>query len=271
MRLSVFTTITNPVRRQDPFAQAIDCYTEMADEVVVVDGDPTHSPMKNITRFNGKDIIVVESPWPKEFSWEFIGQQFQRGYEAATGDWVIHADIDFFFHERIFGVLRRRLQSITGPAAHFYKWQFILPDRYNVKSRLVIAVNKGVYGDRIRFDSGGDLCQPSLDGVELKPDQVPETGLAIYNYEKMLKTQEQIKEDVGRMARAWKRYWHENKLGDDDESAYYKWLTMATGRLRKPQRRIRLGEHPKYIQETIRHLKRNQWGHSAFGIERAYA
>ena len=44
--LSIFTTMTNPEERNDPWKESLNCYNSTADEVVVV----------------GED-------WPKEFDW----------------------------------------------------------------------------------------------------------------------------------------------------------------------------------------------------------
>lgn len=244
MKLGIFTTITNPEVRGDNYKDALACYNELADIVTVIDGKKT---------------------WPHDFSWPLIGQHFQRGYEQTDADWVIHADLDFIFHEKDFSAIREAFeQNPNEPALSFYKHQFILPDRYNLKSRLVIAVNKKKFGDRIRFDSGGDLCQPSLDGKELKPDYVKEAKLPFYNYEKMTKNEEQIRNDVERMAKAWARYFGEYKLGTE-LTAYDEWLKMVKGRFNKPQQSIALKAHPKFVQETIKNLQPDQWGFSGFG------
>lgn len=243
--LGVFTTVSRPAFRGDNYKDALTCYKELADEVTVIDGEKT---------------------WPYTFKWPLIGKHFQKGYEKATTDWVIHADIDFIFHENDFALIRKACEDNNdAPALSFYKWQFILPDRYNLKSRLVIAVNKGKFGDRIRFDSGGDLCQPSLDGVYIDPSSVPEARVPIYNYEKLIKKESQVREDVARMADAWDRHFKDHKLGTDADSAYMEWLNMVIGRFSKPQRKLELHEHPKYVQNTIRNLQRHQWGYNGFG------
>lgn len=262
MKLSIFTTITNPAWRGDNYEDAIKCYEDLADELIIVNGGNTDHEQNIIDDLKTRTLF---EKWPTEFNWNLIGQQFQRGYEACTGDWVIHADLDFIFHEQDFATLRQAMEdNPDAPALSLWKYQFILPDRYNLKSRLVVAVNKGKYGDRIRFDSGGDLCQPSLDGVEIKPDDVPEARVPIYNYEKLLKTKEQITDDVQRMARAWLRHFGTAKLGLD-ENAYDEWLRMVKGRFQKPQEFIKLEAHPKYVQETIKNLKPENWGYSGFG------
>lgn len=265
MKLSIFTTITNPEFRGDNWADALDCYHDLADEVIIVDGSPIPHG------FDGRKKIKVDKShvWPYEFSWDFIGKQFQRGYEMATGDWVIHADLDFVFHENDFNKIREACSQYNDqPALTFYKYQFILPDRYNLKSRLVLAVNKKKFGERIKFDSGGDLCQPSIDGKYINPDTVPEARIPFYNYEKLLKTKVQIKDDVGRMARAWWRYFHEDRLGaESDDVAYAIWYQMIKGRFEKPQNYIKLSEHPRYVQETLDSLQPDQFGFSGFGLE----
>ncbi len=246
MNIGAFITITRPEERGDIYAQCVQSAKGFADVVCVVDGSET---------------------WPQEFDWPLIGQHFQKGYEDTDADWVFHLDTDFIFHERDYWDIRQAcIENNDAPALSFYKHQFILPDRYNLKSRLVIAVNKSKYGDRIRFDSGGDLCQPSLDGVELKPDDVPEAGIPFFNYEKPIKTEAQVKDDVGRMARAWQRHFGEYKLGGpDDDSAYEKWLEMQVGRFNKPQKQIPITAHPMIMQDTIKNLQPDQWGFNGFG------
>src|SRR3990167_4861081 len=99
MKLSIFTTATNPIDRGD-LIEAITCFNEIADEVIYVDGgNYRFDGERDIAWFEAPKMKEVLCPWPKEFSWEFIGEQFQRGYEACTGDFVIHADLDFIFHE----------------------------------------------------------------------------------------------------------------------------------------------------------------------------
>jgi len=268
MKLSIFTTITNPDKRGDNYRDALSCYQDLADEVVVIDGG--HYPGTNLRDFNVRQTNYV---WRDEFYWGFIGEQFQRGYEESTGDWVIHADIDFIFHQKDFGRIRQALKDYPdSPAVSFYKHQFILHDRYNLKSRLAIAVNKAKFGDRIKFNGGGDLCQPTLDVVDLDLNELPQAGVPFYNYEKLTKTERQIRNDVERMARAWHTHFGDYHLGTDD-TAYSEWLHMAVGRFQKPQERLKLEDHPKYVHETIKSLKPHQWGYNGFGnlgVEKCY-
>lgn len=262
MKLSIFTTVTNPINRGDAYHEAINCYKDLADEVVVVNGGG------QITNYLG--VTYVNRNWPEEFDWPFIGEQFTRGYKACTGDAVIHADLDFIFHEKDFEDIRNAAQLMLDnnlPAMTFYKYQFVLPDRYNLKSRLVIMVNKRDYGDRIKFDSSGDLCQPSIDGRYLSPDSVPQSKIGFYNYEKLLKTKAQVMDDVGRMERAYKKHFHYTQYGSNgtDKDAYKHWIDAQIGKFNKPQQHVRLEDHPKYVRETINNLKPEQFGFNGHG------
>lgn len=245
--IGIFTTLTDPGRRGDNYEDAIKCYEDFADRLIIVDGHET---------------------WPQEFEWPTISQHFQWGYDKCDTDWVIHMDIDFLFHDKDFGKIRQALKDYPNSAAvSFYKWQFILPDRYNLKSRLILAVNKKKYGERIKFNGGGDGCQPKLDGRDLDINDMPQAGVPFYNYEKLLKTPDQIADDVGRMDRAYFRTFGTYMYGDgSDLSALDGWFEMCIGRFKKPAREIGLEEHPKYIRETITNLKPDQWGYGGFGL-----
>lgn len=263
MKLSCFSTVTDPIRRGDCWLPAVQCYAELADEVILVNGSQ-YETFHNLP----SNVKMINHEWPDEFNWKFIGQQFTRGYQACSGDWVLYADIDMIFHETDFSLIRRVFEDNPNqPAMSFWKYQFILPDRYNLKSRLVLAVNKRILGDRVKFDSGADLCRPSIDGVEIDSGKAMESRIPVYNYEKILKNYSQVSNDVGRMARAWQRHFGEYKLGGaDDESAFDEWAKMTKGRFGKPQQRIDLLKHPQFIIPAIMNLKPENFGYDGFGM-----
>lgn len=272
LKLSVFTTATNAISRGDLYTQSLDCYTELADEVIVVDGSVvTDSNSQDFVKGYGESENIYKKlyEWPKEFDWPLIGQQFQRGYEACTGDWVIRADLDMIFHERDFRAIRMAMENEPEALGlSFWKFQFVLPDRYVIKSRIIVAVNKRKFGNRIRFDSGGDLCQPSFDGYYIEPALVPEAQIPIYNYEKIIKTREQIADDQGRMERAYFRHFGQTQMGSNgtDEDAYKVWVEAQKGKLDRKHKFIKLTDHPKYMQDTIKNLTPDQFGYNGHGF-----
>lgn len=260
MSLSIFTTVTNPIERGDLYNQALMCYSELADEVVIVNGsDKPIDTMPNVK--------VINRPWPKEFKWDFIGQQFQTGYEACSGDWVIRMDLDMLFHERDYLRIKHILTTVDTPVISFYKRQFIVPDRFNVKSRIILAVNKKMYSQYFKFTGGGDMCQLTIDGRYIEPGEVFNPKIPLWNYECILKTKEQLMEDKGRFARAWQAQFGEYRLGGpDDQSAYNEWYGMVKGRFSKPQQKVPLDEHPRLMRDVMGLLKPEQFGYNGFGL-----
>lgn len=266
LKLSIFTSLKDPQSRGDTYMQSLNCYQNLADEVIIMNGG---EPIHNFDEYHIDKLKMINYKWTREFDWKFIGEQFTRGYNACTGDWVIHADLDYVFHENDYDAIRKACEdNPDAPALSFWKYQLIVPHEYNLKSRLVIAVNKGKYGDRIKFDASGDLCQPSLDGKYINPDDVPEARVPFYNYEKILKTKEQIADDSGRMERAYHRHFGKYQLNSDgnDQRAYEGWLAMSLGRYKsKPQTPITLEDHPKVMHDTLKNLKPEMWGYNGHG------
>ena len=99
--LTIFTTMTDPQKRMDPWEEALECYNFFTDNVVII----------------GKD-------WPEEFSFDLIGQYFQKGFEKSNTDWVIRMDIDYFFHEKYKTKLLKSLNKYKNePALAFPQYQ----------------------------------------------------------------------------------------------------------------------------------------------------
>ncbi len=246
MKISISTTMTNPEDRQDPWKEALACYEDFADEVVIV----------------GED-------WPEKFSWDYIGQQFHKGFEKSTGDWVLRMDLDYFIHENDFDYLHNLLiDNSDEPAIAFPRHQYFTYDRYQLISYVCIAVNKKKFPN-IKLNGGGDLCLPTLNGVLIEPKKMPISKAPIWNYEMMFKTKEIIFNDRIRYARAWFDYFGEWGVfgGDTKEEAYDAWYEMIKNRYKKHVKKSKLEDHPKYIIEKLEGLDKSQFGYDCFGYK----
>ena len=141
LKISIFTSYTNPEKRMDPWVESLQCYREFADEVVVV----------------GED-------WEYEFSFDHIGKTFQQGFEESSGDWVIKMDIDTVFHENDFDKLRSYLYKYKDvPGLCLTKKQIFTPERFHTKARMCFVLNKKKFPNLL-LNGGGDLCDPTLNG-----------------------------------------------------------------------------------------------------------
>ena len=246
MKVSIFTTMTNPQKRMDPYIEALKCYEDFADEVIIV----------------GKN-------WPEEFSFDYIGKTFQEGFDLCTGDWVIRMDIDTFFHQndkdKLYKILLRNKNS---PAIAFPKFQIFTPDRFDIKAKMCIAFNKKNYS-KIKLNGGGDLCDPTLDGNLLNQYNLPNERMPIWNYDSVFKTKEIISADRARFARAWKSYFNNwgNRGGGSEDEAFNAWFMMIEDRYKKHTLKLKVHNHPKYIIEKIKNLEEKQFGYDAFGLK----
>ena len=244
--LSIFTSMTNPDDRNDPWKESLKCYEDLADEV-----------------------IIVGDKWPNEFSWEVIGNTFQEGLDKSSSDWVIRMDIDYFFHEKDFRKIRNAIDRFKDyPALAFPQYQFFTPNRYQIKTRLCIAFNKRLYPE-IKLNGGGDLTLATLNNRLINPKLVPNINTPIYQYDSLFRTKKIIAEDRARFARAWNRYFgqYNDRGGPTSEEAYQAWYNMVQDRYPKHTFKIKIEDHPKFIIENLKQLQSDQFGYDLFGLK----
>lgn len=245
MSISIATTYTNPEKRCDPWKEAISCYEDFADE-----------------------IIVTGQNWPYEFSWNLIGETFQEGFDQATSDWVLRMDIDYFLHEKYINKLRHVLNKYSEyPAVCFPQFQFFTPTRFHLKTRLCIALNKKKFPE-IKLNGGGDLCLATINSKLIEAKDVPNINIPIYQYDSLFRTKEVISEDRSRFAKAWYNYFgnYGDRGGALPEEAYKAWLENVQRKYQFHTNKLQIKNHPKYIKNKLYSLEPDQFGYNLFGL-----
>lgn len=243
--LTIFTTMTNPESRNDPWREALECYNHFADEVVT----------------EGKD-------WPTEFSWEYIGEIFQKGFDNSTCDWVMRMDIDYFLHEKHKKKLRSALKVYNQyPAISLPQYQIFTPNRYQIKTRICLIFNKKMFSN-IKLNGGGDLTLATLNGKLLDPKEMPMVNIPIFQYESTFRTKEIIRDDRARFARAWFKYFgtYETRGGPTPDEAYEAWFLEIKKRYPKHSFKLSQSSHPSFIQKKLSQIDKTQFGFDAFGL-----
>ena len=238
--------MTDPESRRDPWKEAIECYEDLADE-----------------------IVITGENWKYDFSWEEIGKFFQDGFDKATGDWVLRMDLDYFFHENDISKIRKFLNSNSKePVVAFPQYQIFSPDRYQVKTKLCIALNKKMF-PQIKLNGGGDLCQPTLNGNQLVHKNAANLNTPIFQYDSIFRTKEIISEDRARFAKAWNTYFgnYGTRGGPEPNQAFDAWFEMIKVKYKKHVIRTSISSHPKYIEKRLASLNKNQFGYNAFGLK----
>ena len=112
-----------PDKRMDPWKEALLCYEEISEEVVVVGGN-----------------------LKEEFKWSELGKMIQEGYDKCTGDWVIHLSVDMFIHESNIKEILNSLKIYTMYQLFLYlNINFFEPRRYEVKNFETVIFNKETF------------------------------------------------------------------------------------------------------------------------------
>lgn len=244
--LTIFTTMTNPDERNDPWKESLNCYKEVADDVVIVGDD-----------------------WPHEFDWKIFNKIYQGGFDKCSSDWVMRMDLDYFIHENDIPKLREYIDKYKNePAIVLPQYQFFTSNRYQLKTKLCLLLNKKKYPE-IKLNGGTDQMLATLNGELLTYKNVPQIRVPVWQYDSMFRTKKIIGEDRARFARAWKRTFgnYGDRGGDDPEIAFQAWFKMIETRYKKHLFKTDIENHPKFIYEKLNNLEENQFGFSAFGLK----
>jgi hypothetical protein len=244
--LSIFTTMTNPESRNDPWKESLNCYKNLADDVVVVGDD-----------------------WPYEFDWNIFNKIYQDGFDRCSTDWVMRMDLDYFIHEDNFNKIYESIEKFKDyPAIVLPQYQFFTIDRYQIKTKLCLLLNKREFPN-IKLNGGTDKMLATLNGELLTYKNVPQIRVPVWQYDSMFRTKEIIGEDRARFARAWYRTFGNfgDRGGDNPKEAFDAWFHMIKLRYKKHILRMNINDHPIFIKEKLVNLNQNQFGNSAFGLK----
>lgn len=271
MKIGIFTTISDPIKWQYAFDEAMDCYSDIADEVVVVDG----SLEEKINYRKWPKARVIKMSWPYEWSYSELPLHIQRGFDVTSTDCdvAIKMDIDYLFHEQDKEVIRERLEEFMNsdaPIASFEKFSVINANYGFIKSDVAIAINMN-FRSNIAFgrnlDKPTDWCFPVLkykkdkEGVWVGKEitRLYKTNILVYNYDYFFRTIPVAQEAFARFARAYKRTTGNADWGADDEQAFRIMFQRFTGRAGRATTSI--PSHPRYIEKKVHNLNEEQLGY----------
>jgi len=288
MKLGIITTITNPHLRQDPWIEALECYSDLADEVVVVDGsgyldDEDFSARRWYEEKHDSKVTWLDYEWPYEWSWDELPKHLNAGLKKAKWlgvDWVIKCDIDYLFHEGDFREIRKTLEQYknTHDAVSFQKMSFVTHDKAYEKGPVVIALNVK-RNDKLLFGkergTHTDLCFPVVFNGEYDNKEVPvgnsvtnvfKSPIRVYNYDATFRTKAVQASEFHRFSRAYQRFFGEYKYGKTKEESFTVFIDMMKGRKNRCVYGFELSDHPKYIQPRIASLMPSHFGYDGWGL-----
>ena len=155
VKISAFCLTTNSIKNGYPFIESIKSWLPTVDELLVIDGGSTDGTIEAIQSINDSKIRIISdehTKWEENWSYSRMGKNFDRGYQEATGDVVIKFDTDYILHEmswnkskNVHKSFRKDCEQLVNQkkiALTFTRFNFILIDRYHVKSKKTLGVNK---------------------------------------------------------------------------------------------------------------------------------
>lgn len=268
MKVSIFTTAGNeketPQERGDPYEEAISCYKDLADEVIVVAGT------SRINKIDGVGYVFYDWPW--EFDWTDIPKHMNAGLERCTGDWAIRMDLDTLVHESDIVKIRSLLAQTDKDIVTFEKFNLITHDKCIQKCDIPLAIRtgRGIKLGKAK-NKKTDLCWPvkvdkKLDEYMYEGSSVMDrkfrSGIPVIAYDCTFKTKDQIIDNFWRFSKAHNRYFGGWQWGSNPTEAYQTFIDMMRGRYKRSRP---FKDHPKYINEKVKKLKSNQFGYNGWG------
>lgn len=282
MRISILTTITNPVERQDKWLEALACYADFADEVIVVNGGKEIVALENTI---SPKIKFVNLEWPEEWIWAEYPRHLNYGKRYCTGDWIVRLDIDQFIHEDDFEELRKKLAlaDVNYDVMTMQKMSFTYAGKYYQKGETEICIRNKSYIDFGKLiGKETDLCFPVYQtdvedvndengnffyelpiGRKLKAGR---TGISYWNYDYYFRDAKVTMHEFWRASRAWNRYWKNWNFGSTEEESFRIFKDMIKSRHDKSTLTAEFLTHSKYIRREVLNIPPNRLGHSGWGV-----
>ena len=157
MKVSAFTLTTNAIKFQYPFIESIKSWLPAVNELVVIDGGSTDGTVEAIEAIGDPKIRIVsdeKTKWGEEWEYSKMGENFQRGYEECTGDYVFKFDTDYILHEKAYAEgydpkfnlwnACRKANEQNAMIIGFVRRNLALVDRYFIKKQKSLGVNRNV-------------------------------------------------------------------------------------------------------------------------------
>lgn len=268
-KIAIVTTITRPDEWQYAWKEALDCYTDLADEVIVVMGDLEHDSKLMMEYGKKKNLWSYYLHWPDEWHWSELPRHLNFGFDRVGEniDWAIKMDLDYLIHENDWSKIKKQLfLAQQFPVAAGVKLTMLNRELGYKKCRINNMVNMKHWKD-IEFgkavDKETDWCFPIWREDKTSVVDVYDTGLNIYNYDYFFRTKEVAKKAFWRFSKAYYRGTGSWGWGNSPDDALDKFTKQMVGRLKTQPLKKR--EHPKYIINRINKMTPEEMGYSNWG------
>ena len=100
MKISFFTTATEPFKYKYPIIESIKSIIPIADEIIIIYGREECESEKQLLELSPIIKIINTNKWNEEWKYDTMTEHLNIGLNNCTGDICIKFDIDFIFNSK---------------------------------------------------------------------------------------------------------------------------------------------------------------------------
>jgi glycosyltransferase involved in cell wall biosynthesis len=283
--LSCHCNITNPEKMGFPYLESIQSFANLCDEVIVVDGGSTDRSLEKIKQIPKVKIIEGEK-WDRDFDWSIMPKNLQKGYEACSGDWAFHFDVDYIFHEDNVEKLKTLIERVDLPGIELYKNNCVLVNEDFKKNYYPLLLYKSRYptmaygvgykkGEKMSTFLSPITKKDNHDGVmsgdflDNQTVRYERSNIPVCCYDFTFMTKEQVIENRVRFMNAVERFGNTGVIYSDT-TAFKRFIDMMKLRHDKnidpKDRNRKLEHHSKFIKEKVKNIQPEMFGYNGWGL-----
>ena len=278
--LSAFTITTNAIKNQYPIIESVKSIMPLVDEVVIVDGGSTDGTIELLRALGDKVKVIIDKDtiWENDWTYWRMGKNWNRAFHECKGDWLIKFDADYIIDNNY--NFRSECEHTDCYIIEMDRYNFLLVDRFFRKTKKTLAVNVAkAKRDGLHIEWGYDLnwglCDEAVIYEKFENNLIQgtllskidrhkiTTPLGIYNYSYCFRDEQTSKELFFRNMRAF--YRQQGKRFKDAERNWQDNVSGCLNRMRSPQLKIQITQHPEEIRERIEKLTPDLGGYNLWG------
>ena len=284
MKISFFTTATEPFRYKYPIIESIKSIIPIADEIIIIYGRQEYISEKEILELSPKIKIINTNKWNIEWKYDTMTEHLNIGLDNCAGDICIKFDIDFIFssdnQEKFaeqFKKIRNRYHVFYLPRINFMNKKYgslYKKGLYAINVTLLKKENK-IYKIGIK-----NYCNTIIIDSSFNYHIFTDKDMYVYNFDCTFMDKETLKQKYFYWYNAYKLYYGNLELFElptDDLCDLTQLMNkFISKKIIKIKNKIALNEfieidrYPDVILDKINKLDETQYGYNYFEFLRQF-
>lgn len=282
MRISFFTTATEPFKYKYPIIESIKSIIPLADEIIIIYGRRESESEKQLLELSPIIKIINTDNWNEEWKYDTMTEHLNIGLDNCTGDICIKFDIDFIFgstnKEKFINQIkktRNRYHVYYLPRINFMNKKYgsiYKKGLYAINATLLRKDNKKFKIKIVNYTN-----TINIDNI-YNQHILSDKEMYVYNFDCTFMDKETLKKKYFYWYNAYNLYYGNLDLFDlltsdlnDKTNLMNKIISKKIKKIKNKldlNEFIEIDEYPFIIQEKIDNLDETQYGYNYFGYLR---